>query len=432
MIGVKHMHSALHIENLSKSFRLNRSHPGKYRTLRETIAAGARTCVSGCARRLGFSRAGVADSLAESDTFWALKDVSCQVQPGEIVGVMGSNGAGKSTLLKTVSKIMEPTKGRIQYRGRVASLLEVGTGFHPELTGRENIFLNAAILGMTGREIARKFDEIVSFAQVEEFLDVPVKRYSSGMYVRLGFAVAANLAPDILLVDEVLAVGDVEFQKKCLDRMQDGARAGQTVLFVSHNLTALQAICTRGILLKAGSLIADGLITDVIGSYLKTLETMANVDLRERTDRKGRGRVRLERVEITTPDLNTAGTVAIGDPVQLAFYMNKPARGVRLLFKIVDQNGYSLSKINSDFRGREDSYDSSCPSRYVCIFDEFLLAPGRYHLDVTLSSNDQIEDEIEGAAFFDVSRAPVRGRSVPQIIGDWRCYMPNRWVFPSC
>src|ERR1700731_3983383 len=196
--------------------------------------------------------------------FWALKDVSLEVKRGEVVGIIGRNGAGKSTLLKILSRITDPTKGRIEIEGRVASLLEVGTGFHQELTGRENIFLNGAILGMTRAEIARKFDEIVAFAGVDRFLDTPVKRYSSGMHVRLAFAVAAHLEPEILVVDEVLAVGDAEFQKKCLGKMDEVARGGRTVLFVSHNMQAVRSLCPRALLLDGGQVVVDGPATNVL------------------------------------------------------------------------------------------------------------------------------------------------------------------------
>ena len=199
---------------------------------------------------------------------WAVKDVSFDVQPGEVIGVVGGNGAGKSTLLKLMSRITSPTEGEIQLRGRVGSLLEVGTGFHPELTGRENVFLNGSILGMGRREIERKFDEIVAFAEVEKFLDTPVKRYSSGMYVRLAFAVAAHLEPEVLLVDEVLAVGDMAFQRKCLGKMGQVSRQGRTILFVSHNMTAVKTLCTRAVLFEGGRLVADGDVDAVVDRYL--------------------------------------------------------------------------------------------------------------------------------------------------------------------
>src|SRR5262245_11294965 len=202
------------------------------------------------------------------DDLWAVKDISFEVKPGEVVGIVGRNGAGKSTLLKLLSRITSPTEGEIQLRGRVGSLLEVGTGFHPELTGRENVFLNGSILGMSRKEIEKKFDEIVAFAEVEKFLDTPVKRYSSGMYVRLAFAVAAHLEPEVLLVDEVLAVGDMAFQRKCLGKMGQVSRQGRTILFVSHNMTALRALCTRAVLIEAGQLAADGDVNGVVDRYL--------------------------------------------------------------------------------------------------------------------------------------------------------------------
>jgi lipopolysaccharide transport system ATP-binding protein len=208
------------------------------------------------------------DSIGETE-FWALKDVTCEIQEGEILGVIGRNGAGKSTLLKVLSQITEPTEGEIRIRGRVASLLEVGTGFHPELTGRENIYLNGAILGMSKAEIGRKFDEIVAFAEVEKFLDTPVKRYSSGMYVRLAFAVAAHLEPEILIIDEVLAVGDASFQQKCLGRMKDVGKSGRTVIFVSHNMSIVQSLCHRCLVMQGGHLIADEPVAKAVEYYLR-------------------------------------------------------------------------------------------------------------------------------------------------------------------
>lgn len=255
------MAPAISVTNLGKMYRL--SHQTKRTdSFREAITS---TLMSPL-RRLKQLR-GTDESMEE---FWALKDVSFDVQPGEVVGIIGRNGAGKSTLLKILSRIVEPTTGEIRLRGRVASLLEVGTGFHPELTGRENIYLNGSILGMKKREIDRKFDEIVDFAEVEKFLDTPVKRYSSGMYVRLAFAVAAHLDPEILIVDEVLAVGDAEFQKKCLGKMKEVSTGrGRTVLFVSHNMLAVQALCQSGIFLENGSVSLCGPSVDVVNMYHK-------------------------------------------------------------------------------------------------------------------------------------------------------------------
>ena len=249
------------VERLGKRYRLRHQQREPYVTLRDAIVAAARSPFAWLNGRGGGAGA--------TDDFWALRDVSFEVAPGEVVGIIGRNGAGKSTLLKILSRIVEPTTGRVTLDGRVASLLEVGTGFHPELTGRENVFLNGAILGMTRQEIRRKFDSIVAFAEVERFLDTPVKRYSSGMYVRLAFAVAAHLEPDILVVDEVLAVGDAEFQKKSLGKMHEVSRGGRTVLFVSHNMAAVQALCSRAIWLERGEVAASGPASAVVAQYLQ-------------------------------------------------------------------------------------------------------------------------------------------------------------------
>ena len=260
------MEPAIRVENLGKLYRVTGGgERANYATLRESVmhAAGA---------PLRWARKGFAPPDPAED-FWALQDVNFEVQPGEVVGIIGRNGAGKSTLLKILSRITKPTTGRVTLNGRVGSLLEVGTGFHPELTGRENVYLNGSILGMTRREIAKKFDEIVAFAEVERFLDTPVKRYSSGMYVRLAFAVAAHLEPEILIVDEVLAVGDAAFQQKCLGKMSDLASCGRTIFFVSHQMSAVQALCTHAILLDAGRVQVAGKKEPVISAYLSATAT---------------------------------------------------------------------------------------------------------------------------------------------------------------
>lgn len=251
---------AIRVENLSKLYHIGRAQV-RHDTLRDALRE---SWTNGLAR---VSRSRNSPSQSQASDLWALRDVSLDIKQGEVIGVIGRNGAGKSTLLKILSRITEPAGGRIELHGRVASLLEVGTGFHPELTGRENVYLNGAILGMRRREIERKFDEIVAFAEIERFLDTPVKRYSSGMYVRLAFAVAAHLEPEILLVDEVLAVGDVQFQKKCLGKMEEVAEQGRTVLFVSHNMGAMRTLCSRAVLLEAGRVQLDGASDFVISRY---------------------------------------------------------------------------------------------------------------------------------------------------------------------
>ena len=261
------MQTMVSIEGVGKQYRLHHQRGSEsYRTLRDSIADAAAAPF----KWVNGSR----QPAAATDDFWALRDVSFDVGSGEVVGIIGRNGAGKSTLLKILSRITEPTTGRITLHGRVASLLEVGTGFHPELTGRENIFLNGAILGMTRQEIRRSFDSIVAFADVERFLDTPVKRYSSGMYVRLAFAVAAHLEPDIFVIDEVLAVGDAEFQKKSLGKMHEVSRGGRTVLFVSHNMAAVQALCGRVVWLDRGTVAAAGPTADVVARYLQAAHSV--------------------------------------------------------------------------------------------------------------------------------------------------------------
>ena len=266
-------HVAIAAEGLGKKYLIGHESADRSRTLRDAV--------SGSVRKLGRSAMNMmrGEAIIEGDAieeFWALRNLDFTIDQGDVIGVIGRNGAGKSTLLKVLSRITEPSEGRVTIRGRVASLLEVGTGFHPELSGRENIFLNGAILGMTRGEIRRKFDEIVDFAEVERFLDTPVKRYSSGMYVRLAFAVAAHLEPEILIVDEVLAVGDAEFQKKCLGKMHDVAEHGRTIIFVSHNMTAVKSLCTKGILLEGGTIRTTGTIVDVANEYeMKGVQTSA-------------------------------------------------------------------------------------------------------------------------------------------------------------
>ena len=302
------MNPIARIENLSKQYRIG-TRGAAYSTLREMIVNAARAPL----RRL---RRG--QSRANKEMVWVLKDVNFTVEPGEVVGIIGRNGAGKSTLLKVLSRITEPTKGRIELYGRVASLLEIGTGFHPELTGRENIYLNGAILGMRKAEIERKFDEIVAFAEVEKFIDTPVKRYSSGMYLRLAFAVAAHLEPEILVVDEVLAVGDARFQRKCLDKMQDVGQHGRTVLFVSHNMSAITRLCPRTILLDEGRVLCDGPSHEVVSTYLNSgLGTTASREWPDAESAPGNEIVRLRAMCVRAEDGRVTEAVDIRRPIYL-------------------------------------------------------------------------------------------------------------------
>jgi lipopolysaccharide transport system ATP-binding protein len=297
------MKPAIRVNGLSKRYRVGLQRAAGYRTLRDSITEA----VAAPFRRL-WGR----DEPSPEGTFYALKDISFDVRPGEAVGIIGRNGAGKSTLLKVLSRITEPTDGRVEVRGRMGSLLEVGTGFHPELTGRENVYLNGSILGMTRREIDRKFDEIVAFSEIERFLDTPVKRYSSGMYVRLAFAVAAHLEPEILVVDEVLAVGDAGFQKKCLGKMQDVAQHGRTVLFVSHNISAVNRLCNRAVLLSDGQVVKDGPSHEVGNYYLTSgCETSAHREWKNPARRPGNDVVRLCSVRVQTEAGDMSDTLDI-------------------------------------------------------------------------------------------------------------------------
>jgi lipopolysaccharide transport system ATP-binding protein len=305
---------AVRVDGVSKQFRLGQKE--RYRTLRDTLT----DAVTAPFRRFGSK----AKAEAEAEMLWALKDVSLEVKHGEVLGIIGRNGAGKSTLLKILSRITEPTEGRVEIHGRVGSLLEVGTGFHPELTGRENIFLNGAILGMKKAEIARKFDEIVAFAEVEKFVDTAVKHYSSGMYVRLAFAVAAHMEPEILVVDEVLAVGDLEFQKKCLGKMGDVAKGGKTVLLVSHSMASIISLCDCAAYLRAGRLEKFGIVQDAVANYLESgAGHSSHVDLRRASvTRSGTGDLRFVAARILDESLQTTGQIVHGKDLYVEAEIN--------------------------------------------------------------------------------------------------------------
>jgi lipopolysaccharide transport system ATP-binding protein len=318
----------IQVENLSKQYRIGvRKAP--YHSLRENLT----NSLTALPRRLvSVFQGSVARPSEEDNTIWALKDISFEIQRGEVVGIIGRNGAGKSTLLKILSRITEPTIGFAEIRGRVGSLLEVGTGFHPELTGRENIYLNGAILGMRKIEIERKFDEIVAFAEVEKFIDTPVKHYSSGMNLRLAFAVAAYLEPEILIVDEVLAVGDANFQRKCLDKMQDVGQQGRTVLLVSHNMSAIARMCPRTILLSEGIIIKDGPSTKVVSDYLSSgLATTAAREWPDPTAAPGGEVARLRAVRVRAENGQIVDTVDIRRPVSVEMEYDVLESGYTLL-----------------------------------------------------------------------------------------------------
>jgi lipopolysaccharide transport system ATP-binding protein len=327
------MPHAIRVENLSKCYYINNTAiRGSYRTLRESVMDGVTSFVKKCSSGL---------SRGPTDEFWALKGVDFEVRPGEVVGVIGRNGAGKSTLLKILSRITEPTEGRVRTRGRVGSLLEVGTGFHPELSGRENIYLNGAILGMSRAEITRNFDEIVEFAEVEKFLDTPVKRYSSGMYVRLAFAVAAHLEPEILIVDEVLAVGDLSFQRKCLGKMSEVSSHGRTIFFVSHNMQAISSLTSRCLVLQGGKVAVDDRTSEAVKSFVQLMNNGGNLGSHyENRSQSAANRVASFRVLTSEP----AGVHAWGKPLrfELVLHVPRPLATLCFSFQVIDQHGRSV------------------------------------------------------------------------------------------
>jgi lipopolysaccharide transport system ATP-binding protein len=349
------------------------------------------------------------------EQFWALKDVSFEVQSGEVVGIIGRNGAGKSTLLKILSRITKPTCGHVILRGRVGSLLEVGTGFHPELTGRENIYMNGSILGMSRREIARKFDEIVDFAGIEEFLDTPVKRYSSGMYVRLAFAVAAHLEPEILIIDEVLAVGDAEFQKRCLGRLHDLGQHGRTILYVSHHLPSLATLCDRAIWLNRGQIMDEGPANRVISSYLADSAASATnshrVDLTTRGNRRSGSVPILTEISMSNPDTGPCTSIPMGDSleVELSFSHNVPLKDIKLGLGIDDSSGRRLITYHSDFQHTTPLCESASRGTGRIATEPLPLLPGTYYLSPGIASASGLTDVIDQALAFEVVAVDLFG-----------------------
>jgi lipopolysaccharide transport system ATP-binding protein len=344
----------------------------------------------------------------ELEEFWALKDISFEIKRGEVTGVIGPNGAGKSTLLKILSRITEPSEGRVTIHGRVASLLEVGTGFHPELTGQENIFLNGAILGMSKKEIKAKFDEIVAFAEIEKFLDTPVKRYSSGMYVRLAFAIAAHLEPEILIVDEVLAVGDVQFQKKCLGKMQDVSQGGRTVLFVSHDMRKATALCGRGILLNCGKIKRDGQMATVADVYLThRLNSGGFADLAKREDRSGSGEIQFQSIELLV-DGEQRRTFAFREPLSQKIRIKVKERiGAALVqTSIVSSDGVQVCCfMNTDERC--DWFADIGDYEFTVTIERLLLYPGTYSIELWVGDRNKCRiDFITEAISFTVYQGP--------------------------
>ena len=397
------------VSGLGKKYRIShQADRPRYTALRDVIANKVKGLLSSRKAKAGHGKS--------VEDFWALKDVSFEIKRGEVVGVIGRNGAGKSTLLKVLSRITEPTQGRVHLKGRVSSLLEVGTGFHPELTGRENIFLNGAILGMSRVEIRRKFDEIVAFAEVEKFLDTPVKRYSSGMYVRLAFAVAAHLEPEILIVDEVLAVGDAEFQKKCLGKMGDVAKGGRTVLFVSHNMAAITKLCQTGLLLNRGRVEAHGKAEAVVTDYLNV---GANDSLAYVPDPAkkpvGNDSVHLLSVALRGVDGSTGPNFGSGTAikVEITYRVLKPARGFMTGIDLLSSDGTIV--FNSKDTDPNQGVESKQPQQTgvfqsSCFIPPGLLNRGQYSVSVGCATPMQLNFYCENVVFFFI--VPTEGGDV--------------------
>jgi lipopolysaccharide transport system ATP-binding protein len=383
--------SIISVESLSKSYLVGHEGPKeRYTALRDVVARTAKNFARKTLEMVRGQQIIQGDSVEE---FWALKDVSFEVKQGEVLGIIGRNGAGKSTLLKILSRITEPTEGRVTIKGRVASLLEVGTGFHPEMTGRENIYLNGAILGMRRAEIKRKFDEIVAFAEVEKFLDTPVKRYSSGMYVRLAFAVAAHLEPEILIVDEVLAVGDTEFQKKCLAKMQTVGREGRTVLFVSHNLGAMARLCEQGILLIGGQLARHGPMESVITAYLSKGNRQSCVNLENADGRRECKVSRIVKAELDSADI-PGTTVVMGAPLRVVceVHLNRPLQSPVFGMQISNFAGQELLDLRSSYAKQPIGPLSAGRHRLALEVECFPLYPGEYNVGLWFAQSN-----LEGA-----------------------------------
>jgi lipopolysaccharide transport system ATP-binding protein len=418
------MPPAIRIVQVGKRYCLGDRQRAIYSTLRESLAGWAR----GALRRLGRPAA------AGGREFWALRDIDLEVGYGEVVGLVGRNGAGKSTLLKILSRITKPTSGRVELRGRVGSLLEVGTGFHSELTGRENIFLNGAILGMSRREITRKFDEIIAFAEIDRFLDTPVKRYSSGMYVRLAFAVAAHLEPEILIVDEVLAVGDLRFQKKCLGKMNEVSRHGRTVLFVSHNIPALINLCQRAVLIEHGRIVADGEPRSVTARYLSTAAMAGHgeCDLGQQP-RQGGGLPLIRTLRLYNSAGQLAARIGCGEALTIEFELDLPHALGQPRFGVGFDNhwGQRVSTVaNFLSPGELPLLEGQC--RVRCRIAELPLVPGTYTLTLSAGTAHQpLLDHLENVMALEVLPADFfgNGRMATAQLGE-TLLRSDWWVSP--
>ncbi len=416
---------AILVNGITKSYRLGLRQQ-QFPTFRDAVAGAIKAPLRRW-REFGEARKDGEECL------WALRGVSMEVQPGEVIGVIGRNGAGKSTLLKILRRITAPTDGYARMRGRVASLLEVGTGFHPELSGRENIYLNGVLMGMRRAEIRKRFDEIVAFAEVERFLDTPVKRYSSGMYVRLAFAVVAHLSAEILIVDEALAVGDAAFQKKCMGKMTQVAGEGATILFVSHNMRAIQNLCTRAFLLDRGRIIAQGDVADCVHDYLAS-GVSANDGDADLTDpalpgRRGNGQARFTKVGLRTRDGMPASEFLFGQPmrVRLTIQSKQEISGVTMGFSFIASDGAEIlgtavhdAGIPSDLHEGEQTLE--------CLVDPMPLTPGQYYVRAAIFRPGEIYDHIDEMIGFQVLSAASADAATPTSHYVGYVYTPYEWA----
>ncbi len=401
--------TVIRVENLSKSYIIGHKNRERYKALRDVIINKAKQIGIKTRHML---HGGQLINGSELEEFWALKDINFEITKGTTIGIIGRNGAGKSTLLKILSRITEPTKGRILINGRVASLLEVGTGFHPELSGMENIYLNGAILGMSRKEIKSKFDEIVDFSGIEKFLDTPVKRYSSGMYVRLAFAVAAHLEPEILVVDEVLAVGDAEFQKKCLGKMGKIANEGRTVLFVSHNMAAIETLCSKAMIISKGSNSDIGQSKEIIQQYLHELSTYSGGPLIKRTDRKGFGRIRFNDISFLNRNGENSNVFAIGDDINILLRIqNIYSHPVTVSLGLsISTNFESLISCDSRLKGETYRLAGALETVVSCKIFSPPLNFGNYEVNIIILNGNEPEDWIISAAKFSIESGTFDNR----------------------
>jgi lipopolysaccharide transport system ATP-binding protein len=418
------MTTAITIDNLGKRYQRS-SDRADYATLREKMMT---TLLAPFRRRRPKPE-------ERGEDFWALRDINFDVPQGQAFGIIGRNGAGKSTLLKILSRITKPSCGQVRLRGRVGSLLEVGTGFHPELTGRENVYLNGSLLGMSRQDIARRFDAIVGFSEVEAFLDTPVKRYSSGMYTRLAFAVAAHLEPEILIVDEVLAVGDAEFQKKCLKKMGDVAGEGRTVLLVSHNMGAVQTVCRQALLLADGQVKRIGPVREVVAEYLKVSDAVTSVPLAHRQDRTGEGRFRFEEVTILDGAGRPRPYAVTGEDLYLRLRLKVPHDGpllspLEVTIGVREPQGMRITEIGSHFVGQSPT-SGAAAREVICYVPRLPLLAAQYRLDLWCGIMGETEDQLLDALMLPVQEGSyfdsVKDARLPTIDKHGYFMMPQRW-----